>query len=86
MYLRGFEQYQEDVKVGEATEDPDAINVTALLVSTSPDVLLHSTVESSASMAQTPKCSPVIMWTHNRIECFIHPLRAPKVGVMCLFL
>jgi hypothetical protein len=80
VFLRGLTLEQQAVGAGSVigTADPSTLNVTQLLLDTAARTA-YDGVESSALQASTPKCSPVIFWSHNRIECFVVPDRAPEV-------
>ncbi len=83
VYLRGLSFQQEDIAA--ASVKNVAVNVTALL-SGSAVRSLDDGRERSVQQYAMPKCSPVILWSHNRIECFIIPGRSPKVLVIPVIL
>jgi hypothetical protein len=66
-----------DTAVVPESRSLETLNVTTLLS----EALTTTDVMDSVVLNAIPRCSPVIMWTHNRIECFIVPDRAPKVCV-----
>lgn len=63
----------------EDVASPDAINATQLLENVTAGVQLST--DRGSLLWSIPKCSPVILWTHNRIECVVVPWRSPRVGV-----
>ena len=83
VYFRGATLMQRVLGSGTslAYTDATAVNVSTLLATARTPT---DTVESSVEQYATPKCSPVILWSHNRIECFVIPERAPEVLTACV--
>jgi hypothetical protein len=84
VYLRGLSTEQLlSGKLGSVVStglDSGAnLDVDALLSESSARPV-HDGVEGSLQRSAMPKCSPVLSWSHNRIECMIAPERVPKVS------
>jgi hypothetical protein len=84
VFLRGLSTHQ--ALTGAASTAP-ALGTSFIsradievLLNVTGDLPLDNGQESSLQRTAMPKCSPVLLWTHNRIECMIVPSRAPKVG------
>lgn len=73
--FRGLTDAQDALAIIETTPASE-VNETQLLI----DTVDSSTVLDGVIWAALPRCAPILLYTHNRIECWVLPNRVPEVS------
>lgn len=56
----------------------DGADVNETLVLAEPVDAISLNNGTGVAFDALPRCAPVLVWTHNRIECWVHPARVPR--------